>query len=414
MNAVPPVGPYAALKIPDFRLFISARFAITLAIQIQSIVVAWQVYEITNDPLSLGLIGLAEAIPSIGVSLYAGHIADVVPRKLIILVCVITLLICSLSLLLLTIPPGNDILEYGVIPIYTVIFVSGLARGFLSPAFFAFMPQLVPRALYENAVTWNSTLWETAAISGLAVGGLLYGIFGITTAYVVDVLLTFGGVILITLVKRRSLPPMSAEEGVAEKIKTGLRFVFKNKIILGAMSLDLFAVLFGGAVALLPIFAKEILHIGPVGLGVLRAAPSCGALIMAFYITHNPIRRNAGRILLSCVAGFGLCMILFAFSENFWLSLTLLVISGGFDCVSVIIRTTLLQTLTPENIKGRVSAVNHIFVGSSNEIGMFESGLAARIMGTVPSVVFGGCMTLLVVALTGRFAKSLRRLQSLH
>jgi MFS family permease len=414
MNAVPQVGPYAALKIPDFRLFISARFAITLAIQIQSIVVAWQVYEITNDPLSLGLIGLAEAIPSIGVSLYAGHIADVVPRKLIILVCVVTLLICSLSLLFLTIPPGNDILKYGVIPIYTVIFVSGLARGFLSPAFFAFMPQLVPRALYENAVTWNSTLWETAAISGLAVGGLLYGIFGVTTAYVVDVLLTFSGVMLIAMVRSKPLPPISSEEGVAEKIKTGLRFVFKNKIILGAMSLDLFAVLFGGAVALLPIFAKEILHIGPVGLGVLRAAPSCGALIMAFYITHNPIRRNAGRILLSCVAGFGLCMILFAFSENFWLSLSLLVISGGFDCVSVIIRTTLLQTLTPENIKGRVSAVNHIFVGSSNEIGMFESGLAARIMGTVPSVVFGGCMTLLVVALTGRLAKSLRRLQSLR
>jgi hypothetical protein len=257
-------------------------------------------------------------------------------------------------------------------------------------------------------------LWETAAISGLAVGGLLYGIFGVTTAYVVDVLLTFSGVMLIAMVRSKPLPPISSEEGVAEKIKTGLRFVFKNKIILGAMSLDLFAVLFGGAVALLPIFAKEILHIGPVGLGVLRAAPSCGALIMAFYITHNPIRRNAGRILLSCVAGFGLCMILFAFSENFWLSLSLLVISGGFDCVSVIIRTTLLQTLTPENIKGRVSAVNHIFVGSSNEIGMFESGLAARIMGTVPSVVFGGCMTLLVVALTGRLAKSLRRLQSLR
>ena len=204
------------------------------------------------------------------------------------------------------------------------------------------------------------------------------------------------------------------EEGIGEKIKAGLRFVFHNKIILGAMSLDLFAVLFGGAVALLPVFANEILHIGPVGLGVLRAAPSCGALIMAFYITHHPIRRNAGKILLSCVAGFGVCMILFAFSEHFWLSLTLLVISGGFDCVSVIIRTTLLQTLTPENIKGRVSAVNHIFVGSSNEIGMFESGLAARIIGTVPSVIFGGCMTLLVVALTGWFAKSLRRLQSLH
>ena len=217
MSASAPVGPYAALRIPDFRLFISARFVITLAIQIQSIVVAWQVYEITHDPLSLGLIGLAEAIPSIGVSLYAGHIADVVPRKLIILLCLLTLLICSLSLLFLTTPPDNSILEYGVIPIYGVIFLSGIARGFLSPAFFAFMPQLVPRALYSNAVTWNSTLWETAAISGLAIGGLLYGIFGITTAYVIDVLLTFAGVMVIVMVKSRPLPPVSGEEGIGEK-----------------------------------------------------------------------------------------------------------------------------------------------------------------------------------------------------
>lgn len=414
MNPLLPQGPYAAIKIPDFRLFISARFCITLAIQIQSVVVAWQVYEITNDPLSLGLIGLAEAIPSIGVSLYAGHIADVVPRKKIILFCVSALLACSLALLFFTIPPGNDILHYGIGPLYSVIFVSGIARGFLSPAFFAFMPQLVPRPLYTNAVTWNSTLWETAAISGLAFGGLLYGFAGITAAYTVDASLTFVGLILISTVKSRPLPPGSSEESIAEKIKTGLRFVFNNKIILGAISLDLFAVLFGGAVALLPIFAKEILHVGPVGLGILRAAPSCGALIIAFYITHHPIQKNMGKVLLSCVAAFGICMILFALSENFWWSLILLVLSGGFDCISVIIRSTLLQTLTPENIKGRVSAVNHIFVGSSNEIGMFESGVAARIMGTVPSVIFGGCMTLLVVAVTARFAKSLRQLQKVY
>lgn len=414
MTTWPTGGPYAALKIPEFRLFISARFAITLAIQIQSVVVAWQVYELTNDPLSLGFIGLAEAIPSIGVSLYAGHIADVVRRKKIIVLCVTTLLICSVSLLLLTAPPGAEVLQHGVMPIYAIIFVSGIARGFLSPAFFAFMPQLVPRPLYSNAVTWNSTLWETAAISGLAVGGLLYGVFGITTAYIVDVALTLTGLLLIATVDSKPLPPLTGEEGIVEKIKTGLRFVFNNKTILAAISLDLFAVLFGGAVALLPIFAKEILHIGPVGLGILRAAPSGGALIMAFYITHNPIQKNMGKILLSSVAGFGICMILFALSRDFWLSFGLLVISGGFDCVSVIIRTTLLQTLTPENIKGRVSAVNHIFVGSSNEIGMFESGVAARLMGTVPSVVFGGCMTLLVVGLTSVFAKSLRRLQTLQ
>lgn len=407
-------GPYAALKIPDFRLFISARFCTTLAIQIQSVVVAWQVYEITNDPLSLGLIGLAEAVPSIAVSLYAGHVADVVQRKKIILYCITTLLACSFTLLYFTLEPGKVFLQYGIIPIYSVIFVSGIARGFLSPAFFSFMPQLVPRELYTNAVTWNSTLWETAAISGLALGGLLYGLFGITTAYMMDVFLTFSGLILLTQVGYKPIPPETTEVGLAEKIKAGLRFVFHNKIILGAISLDLFAVLFGGAVALLPIFAKEILFIGPIGLGILRAAPSLGALIIAFYITHHPIQKNTGKILLACVAGFGICMILFALSTQFWLSLIILIASGGFDCISVIIRITLLQTLTPENIKGRVSAVNHIFVGSSNEIGMFESGVAARIMGTVPSVIFGGCMTLLVVGLTGWFAKSLRRLQKVN
>jgi MFS family permease len=406
-----PTGPYAALKIPDFRLFIIARFCVTLAIQIQSVIVAWQVYEITKDPLSLGLIGLAEAIPSIGVSLYAGHVADVMQRKKIILFCVLTLLFCSVSLLLFTVKPGASLLEHGVFPVYAVIFISGVARGFLSPALFSFMPQLVPRELYTNAVTWNSTLWETAAISGLAMGGLIYGLFGITTAYSVDVMLTLLGLMLIVFVSNKPLPEISGEEGVTEKIKAGLRFVFHNKIILSAISLDLFAVLFGGAVALLPIFADEILHVGKEGLGILRAAPSIGALLMAFYITHHPIKSNAGRTLLYCVAGFGVCMILFALSTNFLISLFLLIISGAFDCVSVIIRSMLLQTLTPENMKGRVSAVNHIFIGSSNEIGMFESGVAAKLLGTVPSVILGGFMTLTVVGITGWVSKSLRKLQ---
>jgi MFS family permease len=409
-----PAGPYAALKIPDYRSFITARFCLTLAIQIQSVVVALQVYDITKDALSLGLIGLAEAIPSICVSLYAGHVADIMQRKKIILICVSTLLICSLALFFFTLEPGQYFLIYGVIPIYSVIFLSGIARGFLTPAQFSFMPQLVPRELYTNAVTWNSTLWETAAIAGPALGGLLYGFFGLTIAYSIDVLLTLTGLTLMFFVHNKPLPEVTGEEGVAEKIKAGLRFVFHNKIILSAISLDLFAVLFGGAVALLPIFANEILHVGAAGLGILRAAPSIGALVMAFYIAHNPIIKNTGKILLFCVAGFGISMILFALSTNFWLSLSILIISGVFDCVSVIIRSTLLQTLTPENMKGRVSAVNHIFIGSSNEIGMFESGMAARLMGTIPSVIFGGCMTLIVVSTIGWASKSLRTLQRVH
>src|SRR5688572_16288053 len=409
-----PSGPYAALKIPDFRLFIFARFCITLAIQIQAVVVAWQVYEMTKDPLSLGLIGLAEAIPSIGVSLYAGHVADSVQRKNIIMVCLTTLLACSVFLLSFTLDVGAFILAYGVVPIYTVIFISGIARGFLTPAVFSYMPQLVPRELYPNAVTWNSTLWETASIGGPALGGFLYGFLGITASYLTDVLLMAGGLILVIGVSKKPLPQTTDEQGIVEKIRSGLRFVFRNPIILSAISLDLFAVLFGGAVALLPIFADEILMVGKEGLGILRSAPSVGALLMAVYITHHPIMKNTGKILLYCVAGFGVSMIFFALSTNFWLSLFLLMLSGGFDCISVIIRGTLLQTLTPENMKGRVSAVNHIFIGSSNEIGMFESGVAARLMGVVPSVIFGGCMTILVVTVTGWVSKSLRTLQRVH
>lgn len=404
-------SPYAALRIPEFRLFVTARVCVTMAIQIQAVVVGWQVYEITKDPLSLGLIGLAEAIPSIAVALYAGHVADVVPRKRIIMVGLATLLLCSAALLFFTTNPGAFVFQWGVVPIYSVIFLSGIARGFISPALFAFMPQLVPRDVFPNAITWNSTLWEFAAIAGPAIGGLVYGFAGIAAAYTVDVALVAAGLLLAMAIAGKPVPPSTEEQGVVDKIKAGLRFVFHNKIILSAISLDLFAVLFGGAVALLPIFADEILKVGEIGLGFLRSAPSLGAVLMAVYITHHPIRQKMGKTLLWAVAGFGGCMIVFALSQNFWLSLAVLVTSGAFDCVSVIVRSTLLQTLTPENMKGRVSAVNYIFIGSSNEIGMFESGVAARLLGVVPSVIFGGCMTLGVVAATAWLSKSLRELQ---
>jgi len=404
-------SPYAALKIRDFRLFIFSRFSITLAIQIQAVVVGWQVYEITHDPLSLGLIGLAEAIPSISVSLYAGHVADIMPRKRIILITVGTLVICSASLLFFTIDISTMLLTYGVIPIYSVIFISGIARGFITPAIFSFMPQLIPRDLYQNAITWNSTLWEMASIGGPPIGGLIYGFFGITAAYSVDAALMTVGLMLIVLVPGRPVPPSEEDQGIVEKIKAGLQFVFRNKVILAAISLDLFAVLFGGAVALLPIFADEILHAGKIGLGFLRSAPGIGAMLMAIYMTYHPIRKRMGSILLFAVAGFGLCMVLFALSTSFLLSMFLLSISGAFDSVSVIVRGTLLHTLTPEHMKGRVSAVNNIFIGSSNEIGAFESGVTARMLGVIPSVVFGGIMTLVVVAATAWKAPGLRRLQ---
>lgn len=413
MNEIKP-NPYAALQVRDFRLFILSRLFITLAIQIQGVVVGWQIYEITKDPLSLGLIGLAEALPAITVSLYAGHLADIIERKKIILFCVIILVFCSAALLYFTTDTGSFILNHGAFPIYSIIFLTGLARGFLSPANFSFMPQLVDRSLYQNAITWNSTIWQGAAVGGPMVGGLIYGFFGITAAYTADFMLMIAALVGYSIIPKRPIPPVSAEQGIYEKIKAGIKFVFKNQIILSAISLDLFAVLFGGAVALLPIFADEILNAGKIGLGFLRSAPALGALIMAVYITHNPIRKHIGKILLGCVAGFGLCMIGFALSTSFILSMILLIVSGMFDCVSVIVRGTLIHTLTPDNMKGRVSAVNSMFVGSSNEIGMLESGVAAKLMGVVPSVIFGGCMTIAVVVTTAWRATKLRALDKVH
>ena len=403
-------SPYAALHIRDFRYFILARLFVTLGIQVQAVAVGLQVYEITKDPLSLGLIGLAEAIPAISVSLYAGHLADIVHRKKIILACVITLSCCAIALTYFTTGLSSFILSFGALPIYSVIFITGIARGFLSPANFSFMPQLVQRTLYQNAITWNSTTWEGASVAGPMIGGLVYGFFGITATYTVDVFLIVIGLTYYMLIPNRKLPPASEEQGVYEKIKAGISFVFNNQIVLAAISLDLFAVLFGGAIALLPIFAKEILNVGAVGFGFLRAAPAIGALLMAVFITHYPIKKNMGKILLWCVAGFGLSMIGFGLSTIFWLSMIFLILSGVFDCVSVIVRGTLIHTLTPENMKGRVAAVNSMFIGSSNEIGAFESGFAAKLMGVVPSVIFGGCMTIGVVATTAWKAAKLRTL----
>lgn len=407
------IGPYAAFNIRDFRVFIMARQCATLAIQIQATIVGWQLYEITHDPLALGLIGLTEAVPAITVSLYAGHIADIVARKKIILATISILLFCAFSLLFFTLEPGYFILSYGSLPIYAIIFLSGLARGFLSPANFSFMPQLIPRHLYANAISLNTTFWLIASIIGPMLAGFIYAFFGISAAYLTDTLLACAALGFYLSIPSRPVPSVSDEQGVRQKIKTGLKFVLKTQIILGAISLDMFAVLFGGAVALLPIFAAEILLVGPQGLGMLRAAPAIGAVIMAIYITHNPIKRNTGKVMLACVAGFGASMIGFGLSTSFIVSIIMLILSGMFDSVSMIIRSTLIHTRTPENMKGRVSAVNSIFVGSSNEIGAFESGVTAKLMGVVASVVFGGIMTLATVGITGWKAKKLTNLDHL-
>jgi MFS family permease len=298
--------------------------------------------------------------------------------------------------------------------LYVVLFVSGIARGFLGPAVFSFMPQLLPdRALLSNAVTWNSSSWQAAAVLGPAIGGLLFAQKGKAFAYGADSVLMLVSLLLFASIAGRALPPREGERlSLGESVLSGVRFIFANQIVLAALSLDLFAVLFGGAVALLPIFAKDILHTGPDGLGYLRAAPAVGSVLMAVWLTYSPMRRGAGRKLLWAVGGFGLATIAFALSRSFALSLFLLFLTGVFDSVSVIVRSTLIHTYTPEYMKGRVSAVNNIFIGSSNEIGAFESGAAAKLMGTVTSVVFGGIMTMLVVAVTAWKADKLRNLQS--
>lgn len=406
--------PYAVLRMPEFRLYIAGRLCITLAMQIQAVVVGWQIYDLTKDPLSLGLIGLAEAVPSIVVSLYAGYVADVVPRKRIIVSVISVLLLCSVALLGFTLDVSKALYLVGVVPIYAVIFVSGIARGFMGPAVFSFMPQLLPsKQLYANAITWSTTTWQAASLAGPAIGGLLYGFFGVSVAYATDASLVFLALFFFALLKGRALPENANPQKMTESLKSGIRFVFGNQVILSAISLDLFAVLFGGAVALLPVFASEVLRMGPEALGFLRAAPAIGFVLMAIVMAYYPISVNAGKKMLWCVAGFGLSIVLFGLSNSFWFSMLMLIFSGAFDSISVIIRSTLIHTLTPEYMKGRVSSVNSIFVGSSNEIGAFESGFTAKIMGVVPAIVFGGVMTLLTVGVTAAKADKLRGL-SLH
>lgn len=382
----------------------------TIAVQMQSIIVGWQVYELTKDPLALGLTGLAEAIPFIFVALYAGHVADRFNRKRIILWFDLLFLVGTLGLLYFSFNTNHIMNLFGVVPIYLVIVITGISRAFLYPATIALMAQMVPRELYANSSTWNSAIWHVAAITGPAVGGMVYGFFGVNIAYMAVVFFMGVSLVLLTLVRSYPVPPIDKTETLRHRLSTGIRFVFQNQILLGAMSLDMFAVLFGGAVAMLPIFAAEVLHVGPQGLGFLRAAPMVGAVMMSTLIAYRPQVANTGKSLLIGVAGFGLSIILFALSKNYYLSFFLLVMSGLFDNISVIVRATAMQLLTPDEMRGRVASVNSIFIGSSNEIGSFESGVAAKILGLIPSVIFGGGMTLLIVGITGRFAPLLRKL----
>jgi len=402
---------YVSLRNPNFRWYVASLVALTLGTMIQATVVAWQVYDITRDPLSLGMVGLAEALPFIGAALYAGHVADLYDRKRLSLVAIAVQTVASVLLLAFTLKPA--VLAGGrVWPIYAIVFLSGLARSFLQPARTAMGAEIVPREVLPNAIAWRTSIWQFGAVVGPALGGVLYGFSGARLAYAVELGLCAAGLALFAAIAYTPAPVVRAALSIGENLTVGIRFLFTQPELLGAQVLDLFSVLFGGAPALLPIFANDILHVGPQGLGVLRAAPAVGAVLMSVILAHRRLRR-AGRTLFLCVAAFGLCWVFFALSRSFWLSLALLAVSGMVDNVSVVIRSTLLTVRTPPEMLGRVSAVNQIFIGSSNEIGSFESGVAARLLGTVNSVLLGGLVTLGVVGVTAWKTPDLRKLDEL-
>jgi MFS family permease len=400
----------AVLRIRDYRNFLFARFLSTLSTQMQALIVSWQVYQMTKDPLALGLIGGVEALVFIAFVTWAGHVADRSEKRKIILLTQGLLFVCTLALGVLAYRPGETVHW-----IYVLIAVTGLARSFMWPAAFAYSELSVPREIYARAATWNSTAWEIGSIVGPAIGGFVYAWKGPAFAYSVVAVLMMAALFFSTIISPRppvAVPPKDPATG----FWTGMRFVFSNQILLGAMTLDMFAVLFGGAYAVLPIFADRM-GVGAQGLGWLRAAPSFGAILMALIIASRPPFQRAGRTLMLAVACFGLFTLAFAIAGHYrwygW-ALAALALTGMADNISVVIRASAVQAHTPNHLRGRVSSVNGIFIGSSNELGAFESGLAAKLMGLVPSVLFGGCMTLITVAIVAWKAPKLRRLGFIH
>ena len=378
------------------------------ALEMQSVAVGWQVYEITRRPLDLGLVGLAQFLPNIFLFLLAGHTADRLDRKKILLFCNGGFALCSALLIVIARSEPRDVKA-----IYLVLILLGVVRAFNSPAGRAMLPQLVPIDVFPNAVAWNATIFQGSTILGPAMGGFLYALFGGPAGvYAISVV---GCILGILALLRIHLQPASRpdEEVNMKTLLAGLHYIWTHKAILGTISLDLFAVLLGGAVALLPVFAREVLNTGPWGLGLLRASPGAGATIMAILLAYRPLRRRVGKIMLFCVAGFGLFTIVFGLSRSLALSIVSLVLVGASDMVSVVIRGTLVQIATPDSVRGRVNAVEMIFIGASNEFGEFESGVTAQWFGVVPAVVLGGIGTLAIVGLWAWRFPELRKTESL-
>jgi MFS family permease len=403
----PAHDPYAVFRFGSFRWFVVSLLAMVMAAQVQLVVIGWEIYQLTQDALSIGLLGLSEVIPYLAVALYAGHVVDRRDRKLVSLLSLVVLLAASVALFVMALV---EPVPTRVWPFYIVFAVCGLARSFLQVARSALVSEVVPRELYPNAATWRSSTWQAGTVAGPALGGILFASFG--AQWTLGINLAFCVVALgaMVLVRHQPTPVAAGTVSVVQNLVEGLRYVRRQRVILGALTLDLLAVFFGGVVAILPIFASDILKVGADGFGVLQAAPGAGAVLMAFVLAHSRPFRRAGPVLVTAVTIFGFCILGFALSRSFALSVTLLAISGAADNVSAVIRSTLIQVKVPPAMLGRVSSVNAIFIGSSNELGYFESGVAARLLGAVPSALFGGTMTLLTVALIAWRVPDVRRL----
>jgi MFS family permease len=399
---------YKALQFPEFRAYVTGNTLFTIALLIQEVVLAYEIYKITHNPLALGLIGLAEAVPFISLVLFGGHFADNRDKKKIMQVTLSLIIASSVFLLYSSTQLQSADQDFHIYSIYAVIFIIGLSKGFFSPAASSLNPFLVPKEVFANAATWNSSFWQLGSILGPGVAGFLYAYAGLSGSLMTVIALLLGVMICIFQIENRPVPVKTVQhESIWHSLREGIAYVFKTKIILYSISLDLFSVLFGGVIAILPIFAEDILKVGAEGLGILRAAPSVGAVVTMVTLVYFPPLKYAWRNLILAIAGFGVATLIFGVSTNFWISVVALFFTGAFDSISVVIRQTVLRFYTPDEMRGRVSSVNGVFVSTSNEMGAFESGVAAKFFGTVPSVLLGAGVTLVLVSLVALTSKEL-------
>ena len=411
--AQPEAPPAEPMRNPGFLGLLAYRILSILSYQVVAVTVGWHVYELTRDPFSLGLIGLAEVIPYFCTAPFAGYLVDHLPRRKLGLVACLGLAVTAVLLAAIAmgwISTANADGSARTWPIYAAIALTGVARSFLGPVYNALYARVLPRVQFTRGAGIGSVTFQLGLVLGPAIGGLLIGVAGKDAAYGLAAALAVGAGIAVGALRVTEPPIQLQRAPVFESIRDGMRFVAGHQVLLGALALDMFAVLFGGAVSLLPAFIKEILHYGPEGLGILRASPALGAVVVGLWLARHPPGRHAGRLLLYSVAGFGLCIIGFGLSTHFWLSAAFLLASGVCDGVSVVLRSTIMQLATPDAMRGRVSSINGLFVGSSNELGAFYAGTMARFLGLVPAVVLGGFVTMGVVAVTARRAPRLRRL----